>query len=108
MSRSTRGQPPLFRPVRDQVLLPADARQAVDELRSDQACPDKKLPTILSIDEVRNLLSLIRLLRYRVCLSTIYSSGLRLQEGTHLQVADIDSARMVLHVRHGKGGKDRY
>ena len=38
----------------------------------------------------------------------IYSCGLRLQEGTHVQVADIDSARMVLHVRHGKGGKDRY
>jgi site-specific recombinase XerD len=69
---------------------------------------EKKLPTILSTEEVRKILSLIRLLRYRVCLTTIYSCGLRLQEGTHVQVADIDSARMVLHVRHGKGGKDRY
>lgn len=69
---------------------------------------EKKLPTILSVEEVRRILSLIRLPRYRVCLSTIYSCGLRLQEGTHVQVADIDSARMVLHVRHGKGGKDRY
>lgn len=70
--------------------------------------PEKKLPVILSLAEVRQILSLIRLPRYRVCLTTIYSCGLRLQEGTHLQVADIDSARMILHVRHGKGAKDRY
>ncbi|MGH9428324.1 MAG: site-specific integrase [Terriglobia bacterium] len=70
--------------------------------------PEKKLPTILSLAEVRRVLSLIRLPRYRVCLTTIYSCGLRLQEGTHLQVRDIDSSRMMLHIRHGKGGKDRY
>ena len=69
---------------------------------------EQKLPVILSMEEVRRILGCIRLPRYRVCLSTIYSCGLRLQEGTHLQVADIDSARMLLHVRHGKGGKDRY
>jgi integrase/recombinase XerD len=70
--------------------------------------PEKKLPVILTIAEVRKILSLIRLPRYRVCLSTIYSCGLRLQEGTNLRVADIDSARMMIHVRHGKGAKDRY
>jgi len=70
--------------------------------------PEKKLPVILSVAEVRKVLSLIRLPRYRVCLSTIYSCGLRLQEGTNLHVADIDSARLMLHVRHGKGAKDRY
>ena len=70
--------------------------------------PEKKLPVILSLAEVRQILSRIRLPRYRVCLSTIYSCGLRLQEGTNLRVADIDSARMMLHVRHGKGAKDRY
>jgi len=70
--------------------------------------PEKKLPVILSVAEVRQILSSIRLPRYKVCLSTIYSCGLRLQEGTNLQVADIDSARMMLHVRHGKGAKDRY
>src|SRR5712691_4013271 len=69
---------------------------------------EKKLPVILSGAEVRQILSGIRLPRYRVCLTTIYSCGLRLQEGTHLQVQDIDSARMMLHVRHGKGAKDRY
>ena len=69
---------------------------------------EKKLPVILSPEEVRTILGSVRLLSYRVCLSTIYSCGLRLQEGTHLQVRDIDSSRMMIHVRHGKGGKDRY
>lgn len=70
--------------------------------------PEKKLPVILSREEVRQILGGLRLPRYRVCLSTIYSCGLRLQEGTNLRVADIDSARMMIHVRHGKGAKDRY
>ncbi len=70
--------------------------------------PEKKLPVILSLAEARQILSHIRLPRYRVCLTTIYSCGLRLQEGTNLRVADIDSARMMIHVRHGKGAKDRY
>ena len=52
-------------------------------------------------------LTCVRLPRYRVCLTPRDSCGLRLQEGTHLQVPDIDSARMLIHVRHGKGGKDR-
>jgi integrase/recombinase XerD len=69
---------------------------------------EKKLPAILSREEVYRVLKNIRLLRYRVCLQTIYSCGLRLQEGTNLQVADIDSARMLLHVNRGKGNKDRY
>jgi site-specific recombinase XerD len=45
---------------------------------------------------------------YRVCLSTIYACGLRLQEGLHLQISHIDGDRQLLHVCHGKGGKDRY
>lgn len=69
---------------------------------------EKKLPVILSLAEVRQILARVRLPRYKVCLTTIYSCGLRLQEGTHLQVADIDSARLMIHVRHGKGAKDRY
>ncbi len=70
--------------------------------------PEKKLPVILSLAEVRQILGRVRLPRYQVCLTTIYSCGLRLQEGTYLQVANIDSARMMIHVRHGKGAKDRY
>jgi integrase/recombinase XerD len=69
---------------------------------------EKKLPVVLSPDEVRRILRLVRLQSYRTCLSVIYSCGLRLQEGTHLQVQDIDSSRLMIHVRRGKGAKDRY
>jgi site-specific recombinase XerD len=66
-----------------------------------------KLPVVLSREEVRRLLPLIKQPAYRACLTTIYAAGLRLQEGTHLQVADVDSARMLLHI-HGKRKQDRY
>jgi site-specific recombinase XerD len=69
---------------------------------------EKKLPVILTIEEVQSILRCTRLPRYRVCLSTIYSCGLRLQEGISLQVRDIDSARMMIHIHKGKGSKDRY
>lgn len=69
---------------------------------------EKKLPVVLSTAEVRRILGCLRLQHYRVCLSTIYSCGLRVQEGVHLQVRDIDSDRMAVLVRHGKGAKDRY
>lgn len=68
----------------------------------------KKLPSVLSLEEARKILGLIRSPRYKACLTTIYSCGLRLQEGINLQVRDIDSARGMLHVRHGKGNKDRF
>jgi site-specific recombinase XerD len=69
---------------------------------------ERKLPVVLSVDEVRQILSRVRRWRYRVCLSTIYACGLRLQEGLHLQIGQIDGGRQLLHVCHGKGGKDRY
>lgn len=66
------------------------------------------LPVVLSLTEVRQLLRAVRDLRTRMCLTTIYSCGLRLSEGLGLTVADIDSQRMVVRVRQGKGGRDRY
>lgn len=69
---------------------------------------ERKLPVVLSVEEVRQVLERVRRWRYRVCLSTIYACGLRLQEGLHLQIGHIDGARQLLHVCHGKGGKDRY
>ena len=68
---------------------------------------EKKLPIVLSTDEVQRILGCIHRPRYRVCLSTIYSCGLRLQEGVHLQLSHVDSDRMMMHVRKGKGAKDR-
>lgn len=69
---------------------------------------EEKLPVVLSPEEVRRILRRVQRQRYRVCLSIIYACGLRLREGTNLQVSQIDSARMMLHVRKGKRGRDRY
>jgi len=68
---------------------------------------EKKLPVVLSVDEVRRILECVRTPRYRVCLTIIYACGLRLLEGVRLQVKDIDGERGLVHIRHGKGSKDR-
>jgi integrase/recombinase XerD len=73
-----------------------------------RASHETKLPVVLSTAEVRQILGCLHAPRYRVCLSTIYACGLRLQEGVHLQVQDIDSGRMMIHVQQGKGARDRY
>jgi site-specific recombinase XerD len=69
---------------------------------------EKSLPPILSLAEVRRILQNVKMNYHRVCLIAIYSLGLRVQEGTHLQVRDIDSDRMFVHIHRGKGNKDRY
>jgi site-specific recombinase XerD len=66
-----------------------------------------KLPTVLTIAEVDPLIGAIRKPGLRCFFWTVYSLGLRLQEALHLQVADIDAGRMLVHVRRGKGHKDR-
>jgi integrase/recombinase XerD len=67
---------------------------------------EKRQPVILSQEEVHRILSCLRKTHHRVCLSTIYACGLRISEGAGLQVKQIDSARMQLHIQ-GKGNKDR-
>jgi len=67
-----------------------------------------KLPVVLTREEVSAVLANIRVLRHRACLSLIYSCGLRISEAVGMQVSQIDSKRMVVHVRAGKGAKDRY
>ena len=67
---------------------------------------EKKLPVVLSRQEVQKILSFVRTPIYRVCLTTIYSCGLRLSEGAHLKIEDLDTARMLVTI-HGKGGRDR-
>jgi site-specific recombinase XerD len=69
---------------------------------------ERKLPVVLSRNEVKRLLGAIRRPHYRVCLSTIYSCGLRVGEGVGLPVRAIDSSRMTVHIQQGKGRKDRY
>ena len=66
------------------------------------------LPAILSREEVARLLAAVPDPRMRVLLTTIYAAGLRVFEAVALQVGDIDSARMTIRVREGKGARDRY
>lgn len=70
--------------------------------------PQKTLPDVLSIEETRRLLSAVRTVHNCAYLWTVYSCGLRLNEALHLQVGDIDSERMMVHVHRGKGAKDRF
>lgn len=67
----------------------------------------KFLPVVLSRKEVKDILSHIREVRHRACLSLIYACGLRISEACRLEVGDIDRQRGLLHAR-GKGSKDRY
>lgn len=67
----------------------------------------KSIPDILTPSEIEQLIGATRKLRYRVFLLTTYSMGLRLGETLSLQVGDIDAERKLVHVRRGKGHKDR-
>jgi integrase/recombinase XerD len=67
----------------------------------------RRLPTILSREEVAQLLYAARTACERILLMILYATGVRNSELTHLKVSDIDSQRMVVHIRGGKGRKDR-
>ncbi|MBM3299531.1 MAG: site-specific integrase [Deltaproteobacteria bacterium] len=73
-----------------------------------RAQTERRLPAVLSREEVRSILTHVNTFQNYAYLSTVYSCGLRLHEGLHLEVSDIDSTRMMIHVHRGKGAKDRY
>jgi integrase/recombinase XerD len=68
---------------------------------------EKRLPSVLSPEEVQRLLAAVKNRKHRLVLMVLYATGLRISEAVHLKVEDIDSARMVIRVRQGKGRKDR-
>jgi integrase/recombinase XerD len=68
----------------------------------------EKLPQVLNQGEIQHFLAAVLGLRNRVALTTAYAAGLRVGEVARLKITSIDSARMLLHVEAGKGGKDRY
>ena len=67
-----------------------------------------KLPVVLSRQEVKKLLDMVHVLRYKALFRLIYSCGLRLQEALNVEVKHIDADRMTVHIVDGKGGCDRY
>jgi site-specific recombinase XerD len=67
-----------------------------------------RLPDILSLDEVWAILNTVSTFQNKAYLTTVYTCSLRLNEALFLQVSDIDSQRMLIHVHRGKGAKDRY
>jgi len=68
---------------------------------------DKKVPVILSRDEVQRIIDSKKNIKHKAILMVTYSAGLRLGEVRNLKVTDIDSSRMLIHVRKGKGNRDR-
>jgi site-specific recombinase XerD len=68
---------------------------------------DRKLPEVLSADEVGAILKAVDNIKHRVLLYLTYSAGLRVGETVRIRVKDIDAARQVVYVRQGKGRKDR-
>jgi integrase/recombinase XerD len=79
---------------------------AIDRIPFPKA--PQKLPIILSPAEVARFLGSIDDPKYHAIFSTAYATGLRVSELCHLQVSDIDSQRMTVHIQQGKGQKDRY
>lgn len=67
----------------------------------------RKIPVVLSQQEIKQLLDATASLKYKAALSVAYGAGLRASEVTHLKVSDIDSQRMLIHIEQGKGDRDR-
>ncbi|WP_235835917.1 tyrosine-type recombinase/integrase [Cognatitamlana onchidii] len=80
----------------------------IDSLDIKRPDKDKKLPIVLSKSEVRTLLSTPRNLKHRTLLCLIYSAGLRIGEALNLKLTDLDYDRKLIHIKGGKGRKDRY
>jgi integrase/recombinase XerD len=68
----------------------------------------EKLPVVLNLSEVQALFAVTDNIKHKAILMMTYSSGLRISEVSRLKVVDIDSKRMMVYIRQGKGGKDRY
>jgi integrase len=85
------------------ILDRPEALKKMSPLKTPQ-----KLPTVLSVDEVKRLLEAAPGLKARSALCVAYGAGLRASEVVHLKIADIDSERMILRIEQGKGRRDRY
>ena len=83
-------------------------RQDWHLLHLAQAKREKRLPAVLSRQEVKRVMAKVTTFHNYAYLMTVYTCGLRLQEGLFLEVSDIDGDRKMIHIHRGKGAKDRY
>ena len=82
--------------------------QELDIMHLERPRKARKLPEVLSKEEVIDLLTAVRNLKHRFLLSLVYSCGLRIGEALNLRLTDLDTTRKFMHVRHAKGAKDRF
>ena len=78
------------------------------EIHLERPKKERKLPVVLSTYEIKSILNSITNLKHKTLLSLLYSAGLRIGEAINLQITDIDSKRMLIHIKQAKGKKDRY
>ena len=81
---------------------------SADHIKLPKIKRSKKLPVVLSKSEMKRLLLAPNLLKHRILIGLLYGCGLRCFEARNVQLSDLDFERAALHVRQGKGGKDRY
>ncbi len=81
---------------------------SLDTKQLDRPKKEKRLPEVLSIDEIKELLTPLKNLKHKTLLSMLYSSGMRIGEALSLKLTSVDLNRSLLHIKNGKGRKDRY
>ena len=81
---------------------------AYGEIHIERPRKEKKLPIVLSTGEIKSIFNSVTNLKHKTLLSLLYSAGLRIGEAINLEVTDIDSKRMLIHIKQAKGKKDRY
>lgn len=87
------------------VRVVQDTRMDIDQIERPRR--ERRLPVVLSREEVTNIIDATRNLKHKTLLALIYSAGLRISEALSLKPRDIDSKRMLIHVKNAKGKKDR-
>jgi integrase/recombinase XerD len=80
----------------------------VEQLHIERPKKNRYLPEVLSLEEIKAVLDNTHNLKHKTLLSLVYSAGLRIGEAINIKISDIDSKRMLIHIKMAKGNKDRY
>ena len=80
----------------------------IEELHIERPKKERQLPAVLSVSEIKDIFNSIKNLKHKTLLILLYSGGLRIGEALNLKIDNIDSGRMLIHIKQAKGKKDRY